>query len=519
MNKSKWIKRFRKFHKWPGIVIALFVILFALSGIVMNHRSVFSSIDVSRRSLPSNYKYENWNLAAVRGSIILSGNTGLMYGNIGVWKTTDDFKSFSDFNQGFPKGIDGRKINSLVKFGDNWLVAATQFGLFKRDINNGEWQKARLEIKNERIVDLAIKQDSLVILSRDYLIKTADLENFSIVQLPPPINYIRKTGLFNTFWELHSGELFGLAGKLVVDLFGAVVILLSVTGLLHFFFPKIIRRRKEKGNEVASLNQVKRKNLRWHNVVGYIFVFFLVINTFSGMHLRPPLLIAIADKQVGIIPFTHLDTPNPWQDKLRRIFWDGTLRKYIFSTSDGFYYADETLSGELVHIPLQPPVSVMGCNVFEKIGEGKFMVGSFSGMFLWDLFAGTSVDFFTGQPFVEPSGPARPIAANMVAGLITPANSAPVWFDYNRGALSFQGNHSQLPPMSQEILQKSPMSLWNVALEVHTGRIFEKYIGSLYILYVPLAGICILTVLISGFLIWWLGYRKKRSEGLKSGIT
>jgi hypothetical protein len=67
--------------------------------------------------------------------------------------------------------------------------------------------------------------------------------------------------------------------------------------------------------------------------------------------------------------------------------------------------------------------------------------------------------------------------------------------------------------MNPEILQKSPMSLWNVALEVHTGRIFEKYIGSLYILYVPLAGICILTVLISGFFIWWLGYRKKRSEG------
>jgi uncharacterized iron-regulated membrane protein len=54
------------------------------------------------------------------------------------------------------------------------------------------------------------------------------------------------------------------------------------------------------------------------------------------------------------------------------------------------------------------------------------------------------------------------------------------------------------------------MSLWNVALELHTGRVFEHLIGPFYILIVPLAGICILLVLISGFLLWWKVYRKKK---------
>jgi uncharacterized protein YneF (UPF0154 family) len=36
-----------------------------------------------------------------------------------------------------------------------------------------------------------------------------------------------------------------------------------------------------------------------------------------------------------------------------------------------------------------------------------------------------------------------------------------------------------------------------------------------YILYVPLAGICILVVLISGFFIWWMGYRKTKKKELK----
>ena len=176
-------------------------------------------------------------------------------------------------------------------------------------------------MEKERIADLEIKDDKLLVLTRHYLLESINGQNFRKIQLPEPANYQRKTGLFNTFWELHSGELFGLAGKLFVDLLGLVTILLSVTGLLHFFFPKWIKRRKRKAKSTTSLVNSKKKNLHWHNVVGYVFAAFLLINTFSGMHLRPPLLIAIANKQVGIIPGTHLDSPNPWFDKLRRIHW------------------------------------------------------------------------------------------------------------------------------------------------------------------------------------------------------
>jgi uncharacterized iron-regulated membrane protein len=45
---------------------------------------------------------------------------------------------------------------------------------------------------------------------------------------------------------------------------------------------------------------------------------------------------------------------------------------------------------------------------------------------------------------------------------------------------------------------------------VHTGRIFEHLIGPFYILYVPLAGLCLIMVLVSGFFIWWKAHRKKK---------
>jgi hypothetical protein len=320
MRKNKSTKIFRKLHKWPGIVIALFAILFALSGIIMNHRQLFSAIDVSRSLLPHNYRYQNWNLAAVRGSFPAEKDSVLIYGNIGIWKAPETLQNFTDFNQGFPKGIDNRKIYSVTQL-NNVLFAATHFGLYKRGISAGEWQKTELPVKQERIADVGLKNDTLLVLTRHYLLKSANGSDFETVQLPAPVGYERKTGLFNTLWELHSGELFGLPGKLIVDLLGLVTILLSVTGLLHFFFPKMIKRVKRKERPVKPWVNATKTNLRWHNVAGYIFVAFLIINTLAGIHLRPPLLIPIANKKVGIIPGTHLDNPNPWFNKLRRIEW------------------------------------------------------------------------------------------------------------------------------------------------------------------------------------------------------
>ncbi len=509
MKKNWGIKIFKKLHKWPAIVIAFFAIVFAFSGIIMNHRQLFSPIDVSRNLLPSNYTYNNWNLAAVRGSVEIDSTSNLMYGNIGIWKTDDDFKTFEDFNQGFPKGIDNRKIYSVIQY-KNMLIAGTQLGLYKRNIGSN-WEKVKLEVHEDRIADLALKEDTLLVLTRHYLLKSTDGETFETIQLPEPVGYQRKTGLFETFWQLHSGELLGLPGKLIVDLLGLIAIILSVTGLLHYFFPKIIRNRKKKTKEVVSLVSVKKTNLRWHNVVGYIFVAFLIINTFAGMHLRPPLLIAIANKQVGIIPGTHMDSPNPWFDKMRRVQWDNDTKQYIFSTADGFYFADETLTKTMQPAFSQPPVSVMGCNVFKSIGDKIYLVGSFSGMFLWNIENGAVADFFTQKTYVEPEGMQSPIAENMVAGFVEGKQSV-FWFDFNRGALrivSLEGIPS-FPEMSEEIRKASPMSLWNLALEMHTGRIFEKWIGPFYILIVPLAGICILLVLISGFTLWWKLHRKKK---------
>lgn len=502
-----WVKKLKKYHKWPGMFVALFAFLFALSGILLNHRDLISNIDIPRKWMPPGYQYNNWNLGGIRSSVPVGKDSILLYGNLGTWISTSEATIFQDFNNGFPDGIDKRKIYSVIKYKGH-LVAGTHFGVFTNTFRERKWEYLNLPEGEERISDLCIKGDSLLILTRDHLFYTTDLVHLQQINLPPQAGYERKVGLFLTLWQLHSGELLGFAGMIFVDLLGFVLIFLSLTGLFHFLFPRWISRLRRHGKQYSVQLSAKKWNLKWHNMIGYIFVTFLIINTTAGMFLRPPLLIPITSSRVGIIPYTQLDVGNPWQDKLRRIVWNERQQNYLIYTSDGFFVADKKFELELIPPYNQPMVSIMGCNVLEPMGTDTWLVGSFSGLFVWNPGSGMIMDYFSGLPAETPHGISRPVGQNMVAGFITDSYGKGFWIDYNRGALALGGG-TPFPAMPDEILAKSPISLWNAALEVHTGRIFEHLIGPFYLLYVPLMGLTILVVLISGILIWWMGYRKR----------
>ena len=509
MTKNSILKKLRKFHKWPGIVITLFVILFSLSGIFMNHRNLISAVDINRSLLPKEYSYQNWNKGAVKSVCQLGGDSALVYGNIGAWLTTDHFKTFQDWNAGFPAGTDNWKISKMLKTPDGKLLAGTYFGLYQYSFQQHQWKKIPLPVPEERITDLILKQNELLVQTRSFLLKSSDGITFQPIQLPAPNGYNGKASLFKTLWLLHSGEIWGSVGKLIVDLFGLAILIISLTGLMHFIFPKWLKHRREKKMNNEKLVSARNFNLKWHNRLGWIFIPFLIFVTITGMFLRPPLLIAIANSTASPIPGTVLSSSNPWYDKLRRVLYDEQQHIFLFSTSEGIFFTDENFREPMRRLVNEPPVSVMGCNVLEKKGESIYLIGSFNGLFLWNPLTGQLLDYLSGNPYkaLEVAGP--PISKDMIDGCFSDTSGNEFYFDYNLGVLPIR-NNSEFGKMSPEIIQKSPISLWNLSLEVHTGRIFEPILGMFYILYVPLAGICILIVLISGFFIWWIGYRKTK---------
>ena len=510
MTKNSILKKLRKFHKWPGIVITLFVILFTFSGIFMNHRELISSIDISRKILPDEYSYQNWNKGAVKSVFQLGCDSALIYGNIGIWLSTDRCQTFRDWNDGFPKGIDNRKINKILKTPDGKLFAGTYFGLFEYSFQQHQWKKIPLPVSEERITDLILKQNELLVQTRSFLLKSTDGNTFQVLTIPAPEGYNGEASLFKTLWLLHSGEIWGPVGKLIVDLFGLALLVISLTGLVHFLFPGWLKRRREKKKDNAKLVSARNFNLKWHNRLGWIFIPFLIFVTTTGIFLRPPLLIAIASSSVSPIPGTVLSSPNPWYDKLRRVLYDEQQHIFLFSTYDGIFFTDENLKEPMRRLPAEPPVSVMGCNVLKKKGDATYLVGSFNGLFLWNPLSGQVFDYLSGNAYQAPKVAGPPVSKDMIDGWFADSSGNEYYFDYNHGVLPIRNNRL-FGEMNNEIIQKSPISLWNLSLEIHTGRIFEPVLGMFYILYVPLAGLCILIVLISGFFIWWMGYRKKKS--------
>ena len=270
------VRKLKKYHKWPGILVALFALLFASSGILLNHRNLISNVDISRKWMPPGYQYKNWNLSGVRSSLSFGDDSLLIYGNIGVWMTTRGLTGFTDWNNGFPEGIDKRKIYSIVKY-RKVLVSGTHFGLYINTLKPNKWVPVSMPEGEERISDLAVEGDTLLILTRDFLYRTSDLLHIEQIKLPPPKGYDRKAGLFLTLWELHSGELFGFAGMLFVDILGIVLIFLSLTGLAHFLFPKWISRLKKQDKSYTRPLSLKKWNLKWHNLMGTLLVCFSLL--------------------------------------------------------------------------------------------------------------------------------------------------------------------------------------------------------------------------------------------------
>ena len=510
MSSKKRNRLAKKLHIWPSLVISIFIILWAISGIILNHRYTFSSYDINRNILPAEHQYRNWNNAAIKGSVPIDSNNVFFYGNVGIWQWNESNRDWKDFKDGFPSGADHYKVNCLYKTNNNQFFAGTRFGLYWYDENSSSWNAMEIPHHDKHVVDMLELQDSLLVMTRSHLWKTPLKGEFTFthVSLPAPLGYDEKVGLFKTLWVIHSGEIYGMAGILLVDFVAFIFVFLTISGLIYFFFPGIMKKRKKKDKRISRLAFWNKWSITWHNKIGIWLVAILILTAFTGMFLRPPLLIAIASSRVDKIPYSVLDDGNPWYDQLRRILHDKQNNRFLLATSDGIFSADMSLQSAPRYMHPQPPVSVMGYNVFTKHKSGNILIGSFSGLYLWDTQHGYIHDMIAGSAYVPSSGRGNPISANMISGYHQDINGNEYIFDYNRGAMAF--NPQNRFPEMPESISKSRMPLWNVALEMHTARLFKPLIGNFYILFIPLFGLSTLLILITGVILWIRKYKRAR---------
>lgn len=268
----------------------------------------------------------------------------------------------------------------------------------------------------------------------------------------------------------------------------------------------MIRYKKRRQLSVYLDIRLLTSSLRWHNKSGSWFIILTLFLAVTGMCLRPPLMIPFVMSQTKPLPGSTLDSDNPWNDKLRSIRFDEKRNEWLISTSTGFYRMAD-FRDVPSRIRNAPPVSPMGINVFKPFLDDYWLVGSFSGLFVWDPSAGTLVDYYTGQ--APPPSRGRPVGLNTVSGYTTDLYVGQVVFEYGKGANTPEGD-AMLPPMPEK-LAGCGMSLWNFALELHVGRCYSPFLGPVSDLFVFLSGIFLTFILVSGYIVYRKRHNKRRT--------
>lgn len=535
MARLKYNFTWKKYHRWLGLVLSVFMLVFCVSGIILNHREAFSGCEVSRKWLPASYHIKNFNNGVVKGTVVKKSaahslssencDSVLAYGCAGVFLTDSRLSTWQDFNAGLPESIDERNVRHVVKAKDGSLWCAALRDVYRYDENSHRWKKVELPGNEERIMDVALAKDSMTVValtrSRVFTIVPfvqygeigkigkSSSETYRVESkiIPAPKKYEPKTTLFKLVWHLHSGEFFGLPGKLVVDAIALVLIVLSITGILLFILPYGIRRAKK----LAAKARMKRLgkqfawNMKWHNKIGYVTIVLTLWIAITGMCLRPPLMVPLV---LSKLPQAVGEDGNVWQDKLRAIRWDAVQGDWLVSTSEGFLRVDEDFSQAPKMLPDDecPKLSPMGVTVWESDGKGGWIVGSFRGIYRWNPVNHKSqiLDYFTNEPCVETS--MIPISDNLICGYSEDLfDREPMVFDFAKGVEDAKGQVINIldekDAMSDLICETAPMSLWNVALELHVGRCYSPFLGPLSDLFVFLSGLLITLVLLSGYII------------------
>lgn len=529
-TKQRRHRRLRWVHKWGGLFFTLFLIIFALSGIVLNHRVALSEVDVPRSVLPPEYRMEHWNLGAVKGTLRVSSDSILLYGENGLWLTDSSRACFSRFERGMRSGADNRLVANVVRTHSGQLFAVTTFDAYQWNHSTQSWQRLTERFApSDRMTDAAVKGDTLVLQSRSELfLATAPYAHFERIHLKAPTNAPLGRFTFRTLWMLHSGELFGAWAQYFVDFLGVILIVLCLTGVVLAFFPKLLKRQRKRQPEGKSvLRRVFKFSLQLHNKLGVYLLAFLLLLTVTGMFLRPPLLVAIARLRHQPLALTHEHNPNPWWDNLRMIRYDRHHHRWLLQTPFGFF-TTSNLHSAPTKLDHEPPVGFMGTNVLQQEDADHWIAGSFSGLYRWNARTGESWNLYTGQRYVAPKHQGIPDFTYSVSGYSKDLSARPVVFDYNRGAEYALGGAKKVATdddrqefvcyeradfsVMPEQVQDGRLSLWRVALETHTGRIYTFLPNIVIQLFIFLSGTFLLTVLISGFIIWRKFHRFAKSR-------
>ncbi|MEA1923732.1 MAG: PepSY-associated TM helix domain-containing protein [Pseudomonadota bacterium] len=496
----------QRLHKIIGLTALIFCIWMGLSGVLLNHPQLLKKQSLPNQVMPANYQYHNWNRMSWRDAVFSTHHDNILYvgGKEGVWQSLNQGKNFKPLVTGFPTAVYERDTFSLLLATDKeqeTLYAGTKSGLFFRQ--NESWHKVDHPVLKEQVVVDLLQIDNRILAFTRSAAYQADIDNgppiFTPLTLPRDLNEAPTVPLFRWLLKIHDGSIFGLPGRLFVDFLGLTLLFICLSGVLIWYVPWRKRRRKP----TFFSGKIFAFNFRWHLKLGIVSSLFIAIIALSGALVRPPLLIAIVRLTIPASLMPGTDPDNPWADQIQRAAYLKEKKELIIASKQGLYSGPLDGTTPFTKIPEALPIHGMGAMVFEALDDHKLLIGSFSGLYLWDTSQQIIMQFKSKATRNSPDW-GKPL---MVTGAAVRQGQALLVADYNEGLKPLRRRLQLRLPMPDEIRSQSRISLWNALFELHNGRIFEQFIGPLYWLIIPLGGISLLIILFSGSLNW---IRRKR---------
>lgn len=495
----------RWFHRTIGLLLALWLALMGLSGVLVNHPDWIRELEAPLWLTPPSYRPQGWNQGTATTLIASRLHKGeiLLAGSFGCWQGPAE-GALRETQSGLGQGGASREIRQLALLPlspdaqDETCIALGGMGLYTKTWRDSVW--APLEAPGslpvaffpDTVASTLITEEGAWSCANDDL--AAGFPSWKRIELhaEQAVHHLSHSRV-ELFFDLHSGALFGLPGRLLMDGLGLLIVFLAVGALATWLVIRNHRRRKRKQASRALPGWVRPLD-RWHTLLGLYALPLLLLSAGTAFFLRPPTLVLLA---LGDSAETREERPFPPPiHKATSLPGDSLL---LF-TDQGLWTGPRQGDGAFHRTSLELPTHVMGATTVSLRPGGEPFVGSFSGGFSRDA-SGAILNLLDERPIDEVSR--FRLAPVQVSGYFH-WQEQEIVAGWHKGLLPLQGTlPAALAEQPADFDARWRMSLWNWAFEVHNCRIFRDWVGNWYKLAPPLGSLLFFWISVTGLILWW----------------
>ncbi len=506
-NKTEKVKRKKqlasKLHKVLSLFFIPIFLFIALSGIGLNHSSIIKNISLPISSLPENYHFKQWNRGVIqtlvkdeKGGIYAAGKNGLGYFFDGSYQQIDNPLAINNW-QNFIYSLYYDKASKQLFIG-------SRDGLYRYQVVTQQWHYYS-QTSEQRIVSIvkSEQENAIIAIANHHIFTVETAANGKVAnKVKERAITLAKSSqtipLFRFIFALHSGELLGIVGILLMDLVALSLIYFCLSGLYYWLFPKAVGKNLLSKKQQIKGGRVFRWLAKYHNSWGLVLAPLLIISAATAVVMRPPGLLLIVSGNSPIDFYSsHASENIPYKITKAALIEN----KLVLLTDDGVFSGNSN-TANFEQIKFSVPVHGMGATIFQQQSDGNILVGSFSGLFVWQ----EKDNSYEAVTLPEGTKGILPVAAYQ-------SESGVVVFDFFKGKLFDQS--SVFSTMPDSINNDAKMALWNFFFELHNLRIFQDYIGPFYLLLLLAVALSLLTITITGVLQYLRKGKRQKGKNRK----